>query len=265
MVIYKYSQLPDTKKQPNDLSNICVDHHPYDLKNIGLFFGQLEFLTIHAKPDYKIVYVNAAPGYHIAKLTDLFPLCTFDLWDTDHFNIPARQSIKLYQEKFTDKSAYNYSTQNIKILFISHFDNYQNGMEDQARWCRIMKPIRALIKFFITDNIFYYLIGTIFLQPYNFFPNQTILSTNDYVTKKYYDIEDFRKRINYHNVYNHCKKIKSNIWETTIKKYNLDNTWDNLIALRICYNYLKNKNINSKNETGKLLIDILQYLEVVKN
>lgn len=283
MFIYKYSQIPNNHRISYDQSiKICRQARTMHLGQLKLFFSELLFLTMYAKPGYKILYIGAAPGYHTTKLADLFPECQFDLWDPRQFDTESRPNIKIYQDFFTDVSASSYAISNEQILLMCDLrtmkigqykkhndiekmdDLVDDDMQMQARWCATIKPIQAYLKFRLPYEIpqIKYLTGTIYLQPYTKVSTEARLSTNDYTTKIIYDTKEFEEKLAYHNAYNRCqfKQSQSQTWSKIMDQYNLYNNWDNTFALRITHIYLKKiKGISSKKETVKLFLDIVKY------
>src|SRR5271168_5215670 len=100
MVVYKYSQLSEKTMSYKEAIKRC-DGKIMHLGQLKLFFSELIFLTMHAKPGYTVLYVGAAEGYHTSKMADLFPDLKFDLWDPEPFHLEARPNITLHNDFFT--------------------------------------------------------------------------------------------------------------------------------------------------------------------
>jgi hypothetical protein len=134
-----------------------------------LLIGEIEFLIANVACQdisHTVVYAGASPGYHITFLSKLFPSVTFELYDTSEFLVKATEKIKLHNESFTDNIAKYYTNRN--ILFISdirnlemsdHFEDrkfvenlVRQDMNNQAKWVKIMKPLKAILKFRLPWN-----------------------------------------------------------------------------------------------------------------
>jgi hypothetical protein len=284
MLIYKYSQIPNDHIINYTKSLQLCKGHKLHLGQLKLFFSELIFLTLFAKPGDKVIYVGAAPGYHTTKLADLFPDVNFDLWDPREFEVEPRKNIKLYNEFFTDTSANTYLQNNIqnneRILFmcdlrtlkIGTYKKFKNidkmdelvddDMKMQRRWCRIIKPYYAYLKFRLPYEIpkTKYLSGTIYLQPYTKVSTETRLLTNNYDDEIIYDNMEFQDKLAYHNGYTRCNSKHYNLWKNIMTKYNLVNNWDNALALHITHFYLeKIKNSDSEEDVGNLFMEIINY------
>lgn len=281
MLVYKYSQiLGDHRISYEKSLQLCKGKTKFHLGQIKLFFTELIFLTMHAKPNDKILYIGAASGYHITKLADLFPKNNFDLWDPREFETEPRSNIKLYNDFFTDTTARSYAQNNERILVMCDLRTMTIGkfkkskdidkmdeivdddMKMQIRWCQIIKPICAYLKFRLPYEIpkTKYVSGTIYLQPYSKISTETRIMTNNYSDIILYDNVEFQEKLAYHNGYTRCNSIHYNKWKKIMVKYNLVNNWDNALSLHIINFYLKNiKKINSEEEIGKLFMDIINY------
>lgn len=280
MLIYKYSQIPDKNRITYDKSLLwCKNKRQFHLGQLKLFFSELIFLVKYAKPGHKILYIGAAPGYHINKLADLFPDLFFDLWDPREFEIAPRANIKLYKEFFTDTSANAYAASEDKILLMCDLRTMRialhkrnkdiekmdelvdEDMKMQSRWCQIIKPEHAYLKFRLPYEIpkIRYLSGTIFLQPYTKISTEARLLTNDYDTKIIYDTKEFEEKLAWHNA-KRCNSDHYNKWKSIIEKYNLYNCWDNAMGLHIVHFYLKHiKQDSSEDKVGTLFMEIIKF------
>ena len=82
MFVYKYSQLTDRITYRDALQKGCISEKiKIHLGQLKLLISEIMFLTKKAKDGDRVLYVGAAEGYHTAKLADMFPTLTFDLWD----------------------------------------------------------------------------------------------------------------------------------------------------------------------------------------
>ena len=281
MLIYKYSQLKDDQQISYEKSlELCKGKQKMHLGQLKLFFTELMFLTMCGKAGDKMLYIGAAPGYHVTKLADMFPEINFDLWDPREFEVEDRPNINLNQTFFTDESATTYVSNKERILLmcdlrtlkiISHKKNKDIGKMDvlvdddmkmQARWCSIIKPAHAYLKFRLAYKIpkFEYLDGTIYLQPYSKISTEARLLTDDYDQTIVYDNIEFDRKMAYFNANIRCSGRHYNKWADIMTKYNLVNNWDNAFALHITNFYLKKiKNIKSHEAVGNLFMEIIDF------
>lgn len=278
MLIYKYSQLKNENVIGYDeVAKIC-GKKKFHFGQLKLFFSELLFLSMHARPNDLVVYVGAAPGYHTTMLADMFPFINFDLWDPREFETGDRTNIRLFNEFFTDISAKSYMENKERILFMCDLRNMQvrhykddvnkideivdDDMSMQMRWCRMIKPAHCYLKFRLPYEIpkTKYLKGTIYLQPYSPFSTEARLLTNDYNTETTYDNKLFDQKLAYHNAYNRCLSKKYEIWGKIMARNDLLNNWDNAFSLRITYLYLKNiKKKVSMKAIEKLFMEIIRF------
>jgi hypothetical protein len=281
MLVYKYSQIPDDNRiSYQESMKLCKNKMGWHLGQLKLFFSELLFLAMHAKPGDRVVYVGAAPGYHITKLADLFPDVMFDLWDPREFEVEKRSNISTHQAFFTDVVANTYAQSKERILVMcdirtlriaklkkagdieSMDELVDDDMRMQKNWCQIIKPAYAYLKFRLPYEIpkTKYLKGTIFLQPYSKVSTEARLLTNNYSDQILYDNIMFQEKLAYHNGYTRCQSKTYPMWKPITDKYNLVNNWDNAYAIRITHFYLENvKGVKSMDETGKLFMDIVNY------
>lgn len=173
----------------------------------GLFWGQrklgialLDFILHYWDPKEIpkpiFLYVGAAEGDNIAAMARLFPDITWHLYDPREFNIKPTNKIHIYTGDagwFTDEVAQEWADRQERdnnIFFISDIRNVypdQNDyymrektrvedMESQRRWCEIIRPVKAHLKFVLPimsipghpagERFFSYLPGTLRLQPW---------------------------------------------------------------------------------------------------
>lgn len=282
MFKYKYSQLENKGVNYNEVTKMIgeKDNEIMHLGQFKLFFSELMYLAKYGKEGYKVLYVGAAPGYHIAKLADLFPTMNFDLWDPRIFDIPNRNNIKIFNHFFTNKTAKIYQKEGDNILFICDIRSLEigihtkkkdiekvdeiviNDMNMQMSWIQIINPINAYLKFRLPYGVQYfkYLDGTIYLQPYAPLSTEARLLTNNYNKYVIYDCYEFDAKMAYFNFFVRYSNTEYKRWEKEMKKYHLKMNWDNAYAFHITNYYLRKiKKIDSDEETGKLFMDILSY------
>lgn len=286
---YKISQLDPEKHITYEESvRICkspdIAHEQWHMGQMKLFYSELLFLTKYAQPNDRVVYVGAASGDHTNMIAELFPQLKFDLYDKNRFRIQEKWiktgQIQLFKEYFTDTHAENYALSNERILFICDMRNLEIGkykgddavaeadiivtqdMIDQMRWCQIIKPAKAYLKFrlpYETEET-RYLTGTIYLQVYAPISTETRLCTSDYETTRVYDNKKFDEMLAYHNAFNRCKKVKYPEYDEITSKFGIINNWDNCCALMIIGHYLKRfRGKCTADSMGKLFMKVYNF------
>lgn len=154
-----------------------------------------------------------------------------------------------------------------------------DDMDLQAEWCKIINPRRAYLKFrlpynihdltkekFVSSNnkkkkeIYSYFKGTVYFQPYAPLSTESRILVKNYNEMIDYDVVQYDEMMAYFNAKYRCVTDNSSRWKSVMKKYNLYPIWDNIVSLDITHYYLVNiKKINSKEETGKLFMKIVQF------
>jgi cap2 methyltransferase len=270
-MIYKFSQL-DKKNTMTYKESLQKCKNTRDLKwgQLKLMLSELQFMTMYAQPGCLVIYIGAGPGYHIGFLAELYPDCQFDLWDSVKFNIDNPPSnIKYYTRYFTDNDAKAYAQSDKKILVITDLRNLDirqhkknndyesmdtlvmDDMDMQAKWCQIMDPIAASLKFRLPyEKSYKYLDGIIYLQCFSQISTESRLVTNNYWNYVKYDVKQFDRMLAYHNAKNRCVKLDSSKWEKILTKHKLHVSWDSKLAVRICMMYLRSINQPASVEDG---------------
>lgn len=276
MTIYKYNQLTEKTKYHNNTEN-CSNHYG----QLKLLMSEIHFLSKYYKDGMTILYIGAAEGYHIKKLTELFPTAKFDLWDPGKFVIKNSKNIKIFNKFFLDKHTKLYKKNGKKILFISDirniprekttYEKYKKmnehiieDMKNQLKWVQIIKPAAISLKFRLSyKDKMEYIVGDIWLQSYS--PGSTemrLFADSKYNYTKYieYDGVDIDEKLAYFNTVIRCEKCSE--WDKIMKKYKIKNNWDNCYALNIFAYYLKtqNKTVNQINAI-KLFINTIIFLK----
>ena len=70
-----------------------------------LLMSEIEFLTLYSSSSQMVVYAGAAPGTHIAFLSDMFPHLHFYCVDPAPFTVKETEKITTVQALFTDEMA----------------------------------------------------------------------------------------------------------------------------------------------------------------
>lgn len=278
-MIYKYSQINSPDKMNYKKSEILCKGKLVHLGQLKLLMNEVLFLAKYATNEL-VLYIGAAPGYHIGKLADMFPHLQFDLWDPDVFDVEKRDNIKLYNEYFTNKSTELYKDK--KIILISDIRNRDIDtkgsdydkmdkivMEDmtyQMEWCRLIKPSIANLKFRLPfpDTIkekknistYRYLTGTIYFQPFGKHSMESRLVTRDYLTTTEYNIQEFIDKLSWFNYHYRCQKYTNDKWQQIMYDYKFKKIWDIVFSLDIIELYLKSK---SKEEVAEYFIELIKY------
>lgn len=279
MIPYKYKQLTRQISYGETIQKYKTKLREPHLGQLKLFFTELFFLSKHAKPGNKVLYIGAANGYHINKLVELFPELMFDLWDPGKFEIKESKNVKINNKYFTDDYARKYVHERQNILFISDIRTIKIGqytkegniekidelvmddMEMQANWVKIIRPGNAYLKFRLPyhGHKFKYLKGTIYLQPYSPLSTEARLMTNDYDSYKEYDATEYDEKFAYFN-YITRQTYRTDKWDTCLNKYHIYNFWDNILALYITKFYIYKKyNTKSNSKACKLFIEIVAF------
>jgi len=144
-----------------------------------LLLSEIEFLTLVGGPQHPVVYAGAAPGSHLPQLAKMFPEHTFYCYDPAPFNPRTLNitNLQTYQMLFTDEIALAYKDKN--ALFVCDIrtadcsiddfndvdESIETDMNDQQRWCALMQPVAALLKFRLSwkPGVTTYMNGQIFL------------------------------------------------------------------------------------------------------
>lgn len=296
MLPYKVSQLDKNERLTYDESlGVCfpgkkIKHSEvkantsFHLGQLKLFYAELLFLTKYAQKGDLVLYVGAAPGYHTNKMAQLFPNLEFHLYDKQRFDINEKYiksgQITLFKEYFEDSTTDYYAKLKRRILFVcdmrdlkigkykgaDHTDNMDiivtEDMYMQMKWCQMIKPFKAYLKFRLPYQIeeTRYLTGTIYLQAYNAISTETRLCTDNYTSLTTYNNEEFDEMLAYHNAMNRCESKEYPQYDVITKKYGILNNWDNCFALMIIGNYLKEQGKDpSPDAIGKLFIDVYKF------
>jgi hypothetical protein len=282
-MIYKFSQIPPEHKTSYEKSLAACAKKVIHIGQLKLFFAELIFLSMHAKAGDLVLYIGAAPGTHIGMLADLYPDVTFHLWDPRRFDssLKEKTNVKIYQQYFTDLNAEAYAQDPKRILVMCDIRDLDIGqhkrsgdieamdklvdddMSMQKRWCQIINPAFAYLKFRLGYNVKVteYLTGTIYLQPYSKVSTETRLMTSDYETIIPYNNLDFEEKLAYHNANTRCNSKTYNKYTDIFVKYNIKNCWDNALAMHITALYLNSKSTKeaTHEEIGVLFMNIIKY------
>ena len=190
--IYQQFLVSDIYVQPYDKEQKYVYKHP----KLNLHWGQrklglalIQFLTFYwdpkKVPNPIVVYAGAAPGTNIEFVSQLFPAITWELYDPAKFNIQSTEKIHIHNGFFTDEIAQQWSNRNDVYLLSDIRGSIEGGkskkqenilweqvimkdMNMQSNWYKIIKPVKAQLKFRLPytiddqPNLVQYLKGVIY-------------------------------------------------------------------------------------------------------
>ena len=144
-----------------------------------LLMSEIEFLTLYSSSSQMVVYAGAAPGTHIAFLSDMFPHLHFYCVDPAPFTVKETEKITTVQALFTDEMAQWLGEEHPGMLFISDIrsadyerdngevieEKVQRDMVMQKEWHIRMKPMHIMFKFRLpwTAGVTSYLDGDVYL------------------------------------------------------------------------------------------------------
>lgn len=126
-----------------------------------LLLSEIEFLTLHARPNDTVVYAGAAPGTHTEFLASLFPTLKFVLVDPADFVAKHKPpQIEVRQCFFTDDVAREFQGRD-DVLFVCDIrtadwkvmneEEVEGAVEAdqlaQMKWHVLMKPRVSMLKF----------------------------------------------------------------------------------------------------------------------
>ena len=254
-----------------------------NVSQLKLFFSEMMFLNLYSKKGDTVVYVGAAPGFHMGKLADLYPDCHFELWDVRDYDFIPRRNISVNKFYFTDKDARKYRENSKGYLFMCDLsDNdiveplkthdidglsvsVDKDMYAQFKWCRLMKPRAAFLKFKLSyrNPPTYYFGGNIILQPFSKLNNESRIVVTDYTNLVEYNSAEYDKKMAYHNAINRCRKYSDSSWTDFLNKHNFYPGWDTIIALGIVLDYVDKTNRTEKTKYELQIVAVDIFLEIL--
>jgi hypothetical protein len=165
-----------------------------------LLVEEIQFLTLYwdpvKVPKPMLIYIGSAIGTHIDTLVRMFPNFTYNLFDPRPHDpvLECCPEVKIHQKFFTNDDAKVYAGRNDVFLIVDvRGSDYTravraskevdmanekiawNNMLEQQSWVKIMKPVRASLKFrlpYAHDFVKAegptrtYLDGLVYLQPW---------------------------------------------------------------------------------------------------
>jgi hypothetical protein len=226
-----------------------------------LLFSEIEFLTNYGNKSTHVIYIGAAPGYHIPCLLSMFKNHIFYLYDpaftyTKHLQeYLDRKRVFLYSKFFTEetilefKQMHNIDTKN--TLFISDIRTTINqsniesmnktiieNMNLQKNIVKLLNPLVSMLKFRLpwTDENFEYFDGIRYFGVYaKWESTETRLVVLNPNSKKIYNGKKNEEELFYFNMvqrpalYKHIKVLNPR----------LDHCYDCTSEIYILQNYIK--------------------------
>ena len=193
-----------------------------------LLMSEIEFLTLFSGSCRMVVYAGAAPGTHIAFLSNMFPDLHFYCVDPAPFTVKETDKITTVQALFTDEMAQRLGKEHPSgMLFISDIrssdyerdngevieEKVQRDMAMQKEWHMQMKPMRSMLKFRLpwTAGATSYLDGDVYLPVWGpitttktrLITKENTLSEVEYDHKKYEDQLFYFNTVTRPALYNH--------------------------------------------------------------
>lgn len=229
------------------------------LGQLKLLISEICFLTKYIDmKNITVVYVGAAEGYHILKLSEMFPEMKFKLYDPQRFTIVDTERITIYNKFFTEDDALSYSKMGSNILFISDIRNVPSknpkevgidyeledavigDMKMQMDWIKIIQPLAASLKFRLPydGETLKYCDGYRMLQSYAPFSTEVRLFTSTYNTLIEYQCKEFDEKMAYFNNEIRTKYISSR-WMDIMRMRHIVNNWDSNFTMYVLHNYLQ--------------------------
>jgi hypothetical protein len=184
-------------------TRVGVVKHAIKWGQLKLLITELDFLVRYwdpaQVPNPICVYVGAAPGHHLAVLAELFPTCTFQLFDERDFDprLATYANITLNQRYFTTTDLEQFKQVRDRVYFFSDIrgltydraESVENDevtkrvneeivkadMDMQMAWVLELQPVKAHLKFRLPYSWDFvraagdsreYLDGTVYRQPW---------------------------------------------------------------------------------------------------
>lgn len=251
--------------------------------DMRLLLSEILFITRYVSysvdKKIKIIYIGAAPGFHLIKLMKLFPFINFDLYDKEDIDQNLQQYINenqnqvtFYKENFSLETCDNYEesiddiyliTDNREVIFMSEVRNgknifqedkeksYEQDMNFQKEVCIRLNPKYAFLRFrpphfyenkSVEPAIFEYFYGTVWLMIYNDYKSiEGRLAVNDYSNDKFrWNYKDYNHRLNFFNdTLRESLLINPVTLDQTPLPNQLGNKFETVMMIQIIIDYMK--------------------------
>jgi len=156
-------------------------------EDLRLFTAELLFLIYYIEPvknkNNRVIYMGAAPGFHLVKIMKMFPDIMFDLYDKENLHIELQKyvndnpdQVTYFDENFSVETCKFYEETEDNLYFMTdHRDpefmtdpiftyskdkndekqkyqvkkeeSYKHDMDLQMEICKVLKPLYAYLRF----------------------------------------------------------------------------------------------------------------------
>jgi Poly A polymerase regulatory subunit len=220
-----------------------------------LLLSEIDFLNRYYdsfdKGDKYILYIGASPGQHINYLKKMFPEIKFFLYDRVRTKVTLSDDVIFYKQYFTDEDAEKYKNMNlflicdIRNLEVRHhrrkdkssqttFDEIiYDDMIKQKKWCQIIKPKKAFLKFRVSWDTpqTTYFDGDLYFQIWSGNTSSEMRLVPDIQSEKIWDNKKIEGILFYYNTKTRRKEMKNFVH--CISQY-----YDGLVETDILRNYI---------------------------
>jgi hypothetical protein len=245
-----------------------------------LLMSEIDFLTRYydkydrSKQKY-LLYIGASPGNHINYLNILFPELHYILYDKVDTQVDLKSNVTFVNKYFDNQEAEKYKNMNIFVvcdirnLDIANHSEIKDqdkiilqDMNFQKKWCEIIKPKSALLKFRVSWEVpsSTYFDGVIYFQIWSGNNSTELRLVPDLNKIKTYDNKNIEEVCFYYNLHTRRELIKNNkyscigdyhesavegeILEDYLKKFNKESDIINVCDLSISISIYLNKYLN---------------------
>ena len=220
-----------------------------------LLMSEIDFLTRYYdrydKGKKYLIYIGASPGHHINYLIKMFPDIHYILYDVVNTAVELGDNVEFHRKFFTDEEAEKYKNMNIffvcdiRCLDIRRIKkkNMQKEMDEiiyddmmkQKRWCKIIKPKSALLKFRLSWNTpkTTYFDGDLYFQIWHGRDSSEMRLVPYFDKTKVWDNKKIEGINYYHNMNTRSKNIPNKCCPC------LGNYHESLVEVDILRRYLK--------------------------
>lgn len=198
------------------LPNIKPYDEPLFFKSRNLLLNCIHFLVNYGSLSNLVVYLGAAPGFHLPILSHMFPKHHFILIDYDKFKIPPISNVNIIyiDSEYQKFDQISILLKNKNCLFISYLrkaigdnQNQDRLLSDnlrQIRWVELMKPIAAMLQFTCLSNFNETVMfnGQIYLHPWSEINdiNTSLVTLKPYSLKSYLSRKYFNQLTYFNNI-----------------------------------------------------------------
>ena len=251
-----------------DASRLPYKRRTHEVKTVihwgqrKLLMSEIEFLTLYSGSCRMVVYAGAAPGTHIAFLSNMFPDLHFYCVDPAPFTVKETDKITTVQALFTVEMAQRLGEKHPGMLFISDIRTadferdtekvieakVKRDMVMQKEWHMRMRPMRSMFKFRLpwTAGTTSYLDGDVYLPVWG--PITTtetrLITKENTLTEVEYDHKKYEDQLFYFNTVTRPALYKHDVTEGE----GIDHCYDCRAEVHILSSYLESfKGVTSEN------------------